>query len=190
MDKIGFRVKLQREKNEMSLRELAKKVGLSASFLSQVEGEKVFPSLQSLKKIADALHTTIGELIGETGNIKDTPVLKKEDRKSLGHIGEGVEVQFLSSFEKEHILDPSIHKLQKNAISGKSPFQHYGQEFIYILKGAMEFILWNKDSGRDNNKYLMKEGDCIYFNSNYKHSFKNVSKGITEVLCVSSPPYF
>ena len=69
MDKIGFRVKLQREKNEMSLRELAKKVGLSASFLSQVEGEKVFPSLQSLKKIADALHTTIGELIGETGNI-------------------------------------------------------------------------------------------------------------------------
>lgn len=63
MDKIGFRIKIYRKKNKISLKDLAQKVGLSASFLSQVESEKTYPSLQSLKKIADALHTTIGDII-------------------------------------------------------------------------------------------------------------------------------
>lgn len=189
MDKIGIRIKLgirikkQRVKNKMSLRELAKKVDLSASFLSQVEGGKTYPSLQSLKKIADTLHTTIGDLLGETGSIVNTPVLKSKDRKSLKHIGEGVELQFLSSLEKNHSLEPCIHKLEKNAISGDPPFQHFGQEFVYVLRGVIELIL-------GDNRYLMSEGDCIYFDSNIKHSFKNINKEITEILCVSSPPYF
>lgn len=190
MEKFGYRIKQQREKNEMSLRDLAKKVGLSASFLSQVEKEKAYPSLQSLKRIADSLHTTIGDLIGETGNITNTPVLKSDGRKTLKHIGKGVELQFLSSLDKNHNLDPCIHKLEKDAISGDPPFQHFGQEFIYVLKGDMEFTLWKNGSSSNNNKYIMSEGDCTYFNSNIKHSFKNINKGVTEILCVSSPPYF
>lgn len=183
MNEMGLRIKQHRKKNEISLRDLAKKVGLSASFLSQVEGGKTYPSLQSLKKIADALHTTIGNLLGETGSIANTPVLKGKNRKALKHIGKGVELQFLSSLDKNHSLEPCIHKLEKNAISGDPPFQHFGQEFVYVLRGAIELIL-------GDDKYVMSEGDCIYFDSNIKHSFKNINKEVTEILCVSSPPYF
>ena len=188
MDKIGFRIKIYRKKNKISLKDLAQKVGLSASFLSQVESEKTYPSLQSLKKIADALHTTIGDIIGETGVITNTLVIKREDRKIINHIGKGVEVQLLASLDKNHILDPCIQKLEKGCISGEPPFQHFGQEFIYMLKGVMELTLCDDNQG--NSKHIMNEGDGIYFNSNVKHSFKNIYDGITEILCVSSPPYF
>src|SRR5680860_139692 len=103
MDKLGFRIKKYRKKNKISLKELAEKVGLSASFLSQIESEKTYPSLQSLKKIADALQTTIGNLIGETETKKNNMVIKSKDRRIINHLGKGIEVQLLATLDKDHI---------------------------------------------------------------------------------------
>ena len=81
-----------------------------------------------------------------------------------------------------------MSKLQPHCISGTTPYQHDGQEFIYILKGSIEFVLLSEDSSK--NTYFMHESECMYFDSNAKHSFINNSDEIAEVLCVSSPPYF
>ena len=52
----------------MSLRNLAKKVGVSASFISQVEQNKCQPSLDTLQRISEALDVTTSYLLESESN--------------------------------------------------------------------------------------------------------------------------
>jgi transcriptional regulator with XRE-family HTH domain len=60
---IGVRLKELRRVRGISLRNLAKKVGVSASFISQVEQNKCQPSLETLRRISQALDVKTGYLL-------------------------------------------------------------------------------------------------------------------------------
>lgn len=59
---LGERIRELREKHDLSLRELAKKVAKSAAFLSDVELGRRHPSPEVLAQIAKALSTTLDDL--------------------------------------------------------------------------------------------------------------------------------
>ena len=65
---IGVRLKGVRRLRGMSLRNLAKKVGVSASFISQVEQNKCQPSLDTLQRISEALDVTTSYLLESESN--------------------------------------------------------------------------------------------------------------------------
>lgn len=62
---VGQRIKALRQQHNMTLRELSQKVGISISFLSDIENGRSNPSLERLKEIAEALDTTVSYLLGE-----------------------------------------------------------------------------------------------------------------------------
>jgi len=62
---IGSKLRDVRRLKGMSLRQLAKRVDVSASFLSQVEQGKCQPSLESLSKLSAALDVTVDYLLRE-----------------------------------------------------------------------------------------------------------------------------
>ena len=68
MDKMGKRIKAKREELGLQMKELSIKIGVTSSLISQIEKGKAFPSIVTLKKVAEALSTTVGELIGENEN--------------------------------------------------------------------------------------------------------------------------
>ena len=59
---IGQRIRQLREESDLSLRELAKKIGVSAPFLSDVELGRRNPSDKHLSSLARALDTTLKDL--------------------------------------------------------------------------------------------------------------------------------
>ena len=63
MKTLGQHIKELRGEKDLSLREFAKKLGgLSASFLSDIELGRRFPSDEILRKMAHALGTTVDDL--------------------------------------------------------------------------------------------------------------------------------
>jgi transcriptional regulator with XRE-family HTH domain len=57
-------LKTQRERNDMTQTELARKVGVSQTYIAKLEaGEKKNPSLDVLKKLARALGVPVTELL-------------------------------------------------------------------------------------------------------------------------------
>ncbi|MBK6285148.1 MAG: helix-turn-helix transcriptional regulator [Draconibacterium sp.] len=80
MNKIGERIKKKRELLNLNLNTLAEKVGISSSALSQIEKSKSFPSIFTLKSIAENLYTSVGELIGENDSLSNNPVVTKKDQ--------------------------------------------------------------------------------------------------------------
>lgn len=183
MNIVGINLKRMREEKGISLRDLAKKVGVTASFLSQIETAKTSPSLSTLKKIADNLETTVGRLVGEEPQKENGPVVTENDRRSIKQIGKDVKMFLLSTPNSNHQMEPLLFELKANASSGEAVYHHYGQEFVLVLKGAIEISLNDKE-------YILKKGDSIYFNSNTPHSFRNLHKGTTEALWVVTPPTF
>ena len=83
MKRLGERIRRKRESLHLKLNDLAGKVGISSSALSQIEKAKAFPSILTLKSIADCLHTTVGELIGENETLSKQPQIKYADKKPL-----------------------------------------------------------------------------------------------------------
>lgn len=59
MDNIGEKIKCERLKKSLKQYELAKKAGISNTFLSDIEVGRTSPSLKTLDKIAKALEIDI-----------------------------------------------------------------------------------------------------------------------------------
>jgi quercetin dioxygenase-like cupin family protein/DNA-binding XRE family transcriptional regulator len=62
---IGGRIRAERLKREVSLRSLARSVGLSPSLISQIETGKCQPSVSTLYAITTALGVSVQEVLGE-----------------------------------------------------------------------------------------------------------------------------
>ena len=59
---LGQRLRQLRDRADLSLRELAKRIGISSPFLSDIELGRRFPSEEILEKLAAALNVSLGEL--------------------------------------------------------------------------------------------------------------------------------
>jgi transcriptional regulator with XRE-family HTH domain len=181
MQRIGERIRRHRENQLIQLNILSEKVGVTASCLSQIEKGKAFPSIITLKKIAENLHTTVGELIGENETLSINPVVKKPDKKFVKSNSNDTRLYLLSHHDANKLMEVYLIHFEKESDTSEIMIKHPGQEFCHIISGVIEFSL-------DSIKYILKKGDNIYFNSNMQHSAKNINKNSSEMLWIVTPP--
>ncbi|MDD4490119.1 MAG: XRE family transcriptional regulator [Paludibacter sp.] len=178
MQRIGERIKHKREQIGLQLNELAKKVGISSSALSQIENAKAFPTILTLKHIAENLHTTVGELIGEN-ETENIPVVRKKEIMLAGTNEFGADIFSLSNQNINKLMDTFMIRFPEKSNSTGMFDKQSGQIFCYLVKGDLEFEL-------DNQIYNLEEGDSVYFNARRNFRFLNSSKYTAELLCVTS----
>jgi len=178
MEGIGKRVKSKREILGLQVKDLSSLIGVSPSLISQIEKSKSFPSLVTLKKIADALNTTVGELIGENEGSTRNPVVRESKRKIVKHNEKGTCSFLLSNYDPGKQMEPYIITFKKDSDSTEIMTSNYpSQEFCFVLEGTFEVQVNKK-------KYTLFMGDGFYFNSNQPHKFINVSGGDAQMLWV------
>ena len=180
---IGEKLKKSRNDKGMSLRELATKVDLSASFLSQIEQGKASPSIENLKKIAHTLDVRVAYLIeDEEDDIRNIEFVKAANVRYIESIDSNIKMGLLLASNKEKNMEPIIYEIGIDGESGRDYYSHgNSEEFIYILEGELEVYVANK-------KYKLAKGDSLYFKSSLNHRFKNTSKKEVKALWVVSPP--
>jgi DNA-binding XRE family transcriptional regulator/mannose-6-phosphate isomerase-like protein (cupin superfamily) len=83
MENLGARLKRARQKSGLALREVARQLSVSASFISHVENGKSTPSVATLYSMAQLLGVSIDELF--TG---EAPAGQAPARASDGPVGE------------------------------------------------------------------------------------------------------
>jgi len=181
MDKIGIRIKKKREEKNITLTELAQKVGVTISCLSQIEKGKAFPSIINLKHIANSLDTTVGELIGENERLMNNPIMKKNERKLVRVENNGAELHLMSHHDETKKMETFFIALKKDSDTKSIMKKHIGEEFCYIISGKVELNL-------DDKKYTLDKGDCAYYNSNINHYIINLNSDISKILWIVTPP--
>jgi len=183
MLKMGERIKRRRESLNIQTNELAKSIGLTSSLISQIEKAKAFPSVFSLKKIADALQTTVGDLIGENDTYSKNPVVKFEDKKFVQANDEGTAIYLLSNHEQQKLMEP--HLLVFPPLSdSKGLINHIpGQIYYYVINGCFSVDL-------NSDQFTLNTGDSLYLNSTSLHSIVNTSTAEAMLICISANPSF
>lgn len=68
---LGDNVKIYRNKNNISQKELAKILNVTANYISQIESGRKYPSLKRIGLIANALNTTPSELLNNDQLLED-----------------------------------------------------------------------------------------------------------------------
>ena len=165
----------------MQLNELAAKVGVSSSALSQIEKAKAFPSIVTLKSIADNLFTSVGELIGENEVLTNNPLVKFDQKSFVEKNESGASLFLLSNHGNGKQMDTFLIDLEPGAETQGIMKNHPGQEFCFVLKGKVQFLL-------DDKVYVLEKYDSFYFNSGRPHSVINLSRSNSQFLLIVTPP--
>ncbi|HEX8991025.1 MAG TPA: helix-turn-helix domain-containing protein [Anaerolineales bacterium] len=174
---VGMRLKELREARGASMRALAAKSGLSANALSMIERGKTSPSVSTLYKLADALEVPITEFFAPEAE-KHRVLLVRADARTRVPFTNGV-WEGLGGEKFTGRVEPFVLTLETGASSGRQPIVHTGHEFVYCLRGRLEYLVENK-------LYELGPGDSLLFAAQLSHRWRNPGSTVTNVLVVLS----
>ena len=132
-------------------------------------------------KLAKALDLKMGYFISGDENRPYT-IVRKNDGKIVSRYSSkkgkyyGYGYESLAPHKKDRHMEPFLVSLEPSE-SDEERSAHDGQEFIYVLEGAMEVRLGDET-------YFLEPGDSIYYDSTVPHLVKNHGKDVTRILAV------
>jgi transcriptional regulator with XRE-family HTH domain len=173
---LGNRLRNQRERRKISLRELARRVNVSPSLISQIERGLVMPSVGTLWLVTTELGIAIDELFslpertppvpalsGKGGApIGDGPIQRREGRKRIRLAGGVVWERLTAQPDKDVEFLHVVYEAGAESCRADELFRHGGIEYAYLLSGRLGLQI-----GFDS--YEMEAGDSVSFNAQMPH---------------------
>jgi transcriptional regulator with XRE-family HTH domain len=178
---LGRRIRDLRLSRDFSLKQLAAGAGVSASLVSQIENNRVDPSLSTLRKIALTMGVPVFALIAESvpGEVSLVPRAKRR-RVSFPQGGPEYEIIHSELTKKMGIM---IGTLPPGGMTSEEPLSHDGEECLVILKGCVRVEF-------QNSLRELKEGDSLYFDSSAPHRLVNPGHKPCRYYLIITPPKF
>jgi transcriptional regulator with XRE-family HTH domain len=187
---FGQRLRLERERQNIGVRELSRRLDVSASMISQIERGRVMPSVNTLYSITSALGISLDDLFARdpgAGRPRGTvngggaaeadaapanPVAggliqRRSGRKAI-ELGSGVRWELLTTHPEEN-----VEFLQTTyAVGGESTpadalMRHGGHEYGVVLTGRLGVTV-----GFETHE--LEPGDSISFTSSTPHRLFNL----------------
>lgn len=179
---ITARIRSIRRDKHISLEQLSKLAGLSPGYLSKIERSDKGPPISTLSNIASALGVDLSDLLLEdTDPLKDKnlAIVRKDKRKIVQTRGSlyGYEYEALAYNKLGKNMEPFIIS---PTFDEEPTFQHEGEEYHFILEGTVEF-------NYEGKKYVLNEGDSLYFDSGLPHTGRSIGKKKARILAVIYP---
>jgi transcriptional regulator with XRE-family HTH domain len=174
---VGQRLKQLREEQNISMRGLATKSGLSANALSMIERGKTSPSVSTLYKLSEALGVPITEFFNQQLERQEVVYLKANERTHIAFMRGNLEGLGGELFVGK--VSPFLVTLENGASSGLIPISHTGHELVFCLRGKLEYRV-------EKQNYVLESGDSLLFASQLSHSWKSSGGTITTALIIIS----
>jgi transcriptional regulator with XRE-family HTH domain len=158
---VGSRLKELRALQGLSQSELARQVGVTASTISQVEGNLIYPSLPALLKLAEVLNVEVGQLFQEsrvTGRkihftAGDAAEVRSPGFPQAQLAGKRLIPQKMDADAEPYLIDfPAGFSLQSHF------FTHKGQEIGYLLSGELRLTV-------NSTEHTIRPGEIIFLTS-------------------------
>jgi transcriptional regulator with XRE-family HTH domain len=168
--KVGARLRAARERRGISLRELARRVGVSPSLVSQIELDRVNPSVSTLYALVTELGMTMSDVFGDSrpsdrvAAVRDNDGLaERPDTRRVINLDSGVRWERLTPHS-----DPDVEFLYvvypvgAESCPEDALMTHGGKEYGYVSSGTLGVRV-----GFD--EYELGPGDSIAFHSSSPH---------------------
>ncbi|MCT7374610.1 helix-turn-helix domain-containing protein [Chelativorans salis] len=167
---IGNRLRVERERRNVSVRELARRINVSPSLISQVERGLVMPSVSTLWSVASELDLTIDELFSVSERSKRKagpeeqggPVQRSHSRKRIRLSGGVVWERLTAHADDEVEFLYVVYEPGAESCPPDSLFRHGGKEYAYVMSGRLGLQIGFE-------KHELEAGDSVSFNAQTPH---------------------
>ena len=162
---LGNTIRDLRHRDHLTIADVALQAGISRGMLSKIENGQVSTSLETLEKIAGALGVSLAHLFrhynippGSAQQVKrgeGMEVVRRGTRR--GH------TYHLLAYDQgpRKIFEPFLITMD-DASEVFPSFEHPGTEFIYMLKGIIEYR-------HGQQTYVLEPGDALTFRGDVPH---------------------
>ena len=191
---LGPRLRLVRSSRQLSVRELARRVGCSASLISQIERGVSVPSVGVLYSLATELGTSLDYLLFGSGAAPapavtvvaaatavaapPAAVVQRGGDRKIIDLASGVRWERLTPRSEamtdflEVIYSPGGHSTDE-----RRPLRHDGREYALILSGTL-----TANIGFES--YDLEPGDSIAFDAATPHEYLNKTGEVVRAISV------
>jgi transcriptional regulator with XRE-family HTH domain len=167
MSTIGNRIQSYRQRQKLSIEDLADRTTLSAEFIKAVEDDDMYPSLRPLVKLARALGVRLGTFLDD--QVSSDPLVvrlaEREEELTMHPDGKepGVVFHSLGRGKTDRHMEPFFIELLPKSCQDDTLSSHEGEEFIVVHSGRMRLLYGQEET-------ILSPGDSVYFNSVVPHN--------------------
>ena len=175
---IGQRIKEKRTLLMLTQEELANRCELTKGYISQLENDKVSPSIETLETILDVLGISFSEFFDDKRKKK---IIFNAEEQYIKEFG-GYTQTWLVPTSQELSMEPIIIKIDPKSETFHD-YPHPGEEFGYVVKGEITVCYGGE-------RHKCKALESFYFKSDQDHYLINETDSVVEIIWVSCPPNF
>jgi transcriptional regulator with XRE-family HTH domain len=169
---IGRRLKALRNKQKLSVSELAARSKVSVGMISQIERSMTNPSIRTLERLREALAVPLTALLEDgvapQADSEDHRFVRKADERPFFQVGDQGMTKELLSPQGDHDLQMMIIDLPGGA-SSKDVLMGDGEKAGLVLSGSIVIEV-------AETRAELLEGDSFQFRSTLPHSVHNETK--------------
>ncbi len=159
---ISDRIRACRIEKGYMIREVAKAVGMSPSYLSKIENGQANASYKMLQKLSEFYGI---DFVGEDSpaDVQKAELVRKGEGSTLSVGNNGITIEAVSGGHS--LISVMIYSV-KPGCGRKKSASHKGEEFVHVIRGRVSFTVAGDD-------YSLKAGDSLSFKSEELHSWYN-----------------
>lgn len=177
----GAKLRERRRELDMTLDDVAKAIGLTTSFVSDVERDRASPSVNSLLALCEVLRLRVGSLFDDGG---EKSVIRRNERRPIKLGGIGVQ---------DYLLSPSSQTRFQAILSEMQPGAR-GSEELYSLRADEVFVMATEGEvviNIEGELTHLLPGDSMTYDPRLPHTFHNPSRTrkTTALFVITPPPY-
>lgn len=175
--------------NDRNIRieELPERAGLTPAQIDKVINSDRIPSLGSLIKVARALGVRIGTFLDDSAELG--PVVHRNSQREqaatfssqLSDANSHLDFYALASQKAGRNMEPFIINIKPSMQHEPILSSHEGEEFIYVLQGAVKIHYGNKE-------HVLYTGDSIYYDSIVEHLVEALNGESAQILAIVYAP--
>jgi transcriptional regulator with XRE-family HTH domain len=193
LETLGARIREARERRGLTVREFARRLGVSPSLISQIERSLAMPSVGTLYAIANALELTFDDMFGArplsdapplnfpaAGSVSveggsASPVQRAQDRKRIRLSG-GVQWERLTPQHDEQVeFLHVVYEVGAASCPEDSLIRHPGNEYAFILSGRLGLRIGFE-------QYELGPGDSCSFSAQTPHRLWTVGDEVVRAI--------
>src|SRR5438093_10337426 len=165
--KVGGRLRAERERRGISLRELARRVGVSPSLVSQIELDRVNPSVSTLYALVTELGMTMSDVFGDSRpgeRVAPQPsstdgLAQRPETRRIINLASGVRWERLTPHSDRDVEFLYVtYPVGAESCPEDALMTHGGKEYGYVTSGTLGIRVGFEE-------YELRPGGSIAFDS-------------------------
>jgi transcriptional regulator with XRE-family HTH domain len=185
---LGRLMRDLRARHGWTLKEMSEQTGIPVSTLSKVEHDRLTLTYDKLLQVSEGLKIPMSELFADPSAAPPGVDTAVTARRSLGYLADAVRVNtknydyyYMCPELRRKRMIPVIGRIRaKNLAEFGELIQHSGEEYIYVLEGAIAVHTSFYDP------VILKVGESIYVDSTMGHAYIAAGCDEATVLAVCS----